>query len=180
MEKNKAIIKSDKKVNKAAIIYSVVIFIILLTFFIIFLIPKDNTWFSYEAFSTNLRVNNFLRQVVTEDFSNAFNNLYYYDKSTDVLTEISEGDAKQIWIDRMKNLSDKGTFLDDFKDVNVYSEDGYMRGTVVITLSEKGAPRIYETDLFFVKNEGIWKIGGISNEELKTSFESAISGYMPQ
>ncbi|MDF2684901.1 MAG: hypothetical protein K0S55_82 [Clostridia bacterium] len=168
----------NKKSNKITVISVIVIIILLLTAAVAFAIPKDNTWFSFEVFSTSLKVNSFLNAIIKEDYEGAFNNLYYYDKATDIPPEISEAEAKQIWVERMEKLKVKGVFLESFNNLKLHTDDSYMQGTVVITISENGAPRSYETTLFLAKSSNSWKIGGISTEELLTEFENAVSGYI--
>lgn len=144
--------------------------IIIIVFFIAFILVKDYILCYYAA-------KNFLTDIKYDNFEQAFNYVDYYDIGDDVKPEISFEKAKNIWTSRMKNLKNEGVYLIDYKDLEVYKDDGYPIGLVMIQLSENGVIKEYKCSIHFTQLTTVfkWKICDIGGP--KHIFFETVGGY---
>lgn len=123
--------------------------------------------------------NKFLQNLIQENYEQAFKYVYYYDVASDLSPKISNSKAKSIWIDRVKALKDKGTYVKGYTDLRIRLDDTYPAGTVTLIIVEEGQEKTIEMSVWFGPSYGKWKVGSIhGNSAPKTELENAISGYI--
>jgi hypothetical protein len=123
--------------------------------------------------------NKFLKSLVQENYEQAFKYVYYYDVASDLSPQISNKKAKSIWIDRVKTLKDKGTYIKGYRDLRVRLDDTYPIGTVTLTIVEQGQEKTLEMNIWFGPSYGKWKVGNLyEDSRTETELEKAVSGYI--
>jgi hypothetical protein len=121
----------------------------------------------------------FLKNLVQENYEKAFEYVHYYDDASDLPPQISNSRAKSIWIDRVKSLKDKGTYIKGYRDLNIRLDDSYPVGTVTLIVIEQGQEKAVNMDIWFGSFNGEWKVGNLyKNSSSQTDLEKAISGYI--
>lgn len=121
--------------------------------------------------------NNFLSELEQGDFDEAFEYVLYFDVASDIQPTISYENAKQIWVERVKQLKENNTYLKEYKDLTVWIDDGAPRGKVIIVVVEKGKEREYTVYLQFA-GEKIQQLYEFPQD--MTELEKAISGHVPE
>ena len=159
--------------------------ILLLAFLVtavIFFIPRDNTSFSYECWKLRWSVSSFLDDVADGDFADASESVYFLSEEGSPL--VFSEDLCKIWAKRMADLRTgvRNNYLTDFSDLSVRKENGVMTVTVLLHIDLQGMEdKFYDGlphTLTVVETEDGWKVSGITDEEVKTDFEKAISGVI--
>ncbi|WP_461204901.1 zf-HC2 domain-containing protein [Clostridium sp. DL1XJH146] len=129
----------------------------------------------------------FFKNIKEENYEEAFEYLYYYDQASDLPPNISYEDAKEIWINRIKDLKENGTYLKSYNELQVRIDDSYAIGKLELTLVENGEEKTFETSIWFGPTSDIligpiwfrtWKVGNLNDGTEKSEFEKAISGYI--
>lgn len=121
----------------------------------------------------------FFKNLVQENYEQAFEYVHYYDAASDLPPQISKSKAKSIWIDRVKALKDKGTYVKGYRDLNIRLDDSYPVGTVTLIVIEQGQEKALNMDIWFGSFNGEWKVGNLyENSSSQTDLEKAISGYI--
>jgi hypothetical protein len=123
--------------------------------------------------------NNFFQNLIQENYEQAFRYVYYYDAASDLPPQISYSKAKSIWIDRVKALKDKGTYVKEYTNLRLRSDDTYPIGTVTLTIVEQGQEKTIQMNVWFGPTYRRWKVGCIyENSEPITELEKAMSGFI--
>ncbi len=158
--------------NKSKIIIvSIFLMIVLL---IMIIIKSDYV----ENVSIKNMVVNFLGDLQNGDFESAFENVAYFDESSDLPPKISFDNGKNIWIKRVEAQKEGGTFLKDFKNVKVWTDDGYPKANATIILIENSVEKTYKITFAFFKFNEKWKVQNMYASSQQTEYEKAISGYI--
>jgi hypothetical protein len=55
-----------------------------------------------------------LENVKNQNYEEAFEHVYFFDRASDLKPEISYKDAKKEWIDRLTDLREQGIYLVDY------------------------------------------------------------------
>ena len=182
-KKNSRTSKTQKKFNKLwVLIPSFALLLALLVTGIVFFIPRDNTSFSYECFRLRFAVSGFLGDVIDGDFSEAAQSVYFV--SAEDGTPIPTTDALcAAWAKRMTALKDgiRNIYLADYTDLIVRKENGVLSATVTLDVMLQGQTDTFSKapyTLTVVETEEGWKIAALTEQELLTDFEKAISGVI--
>ncbi|WP_017381746.1 hypothetical protein [Paenisporosarcina sp. TG-14] len=103
-----------------------------------------------------------LDNVIEQNYDEAFKSVYIYDRASDLEPTISFNDAKTKWINRVKDLKEKGTYVVGYSNLRVKLDDTYPVGTVDLVIIENGEKTVKKNvDLWFAKREGNWKLGNL-------------------
>jgi hypothetical protein len=123
---------------------------------------------------------NVLDNVIEQDYEKAFESVYFYDRASDLEPTISYKDAKNKWIERVKELEEKGTYVVNYNQLRVRLNDTYPEGTVDLVIMENGEKKVKEdVRLWFGKNESGWKLGNLDyyKDDTEEDWEKALSGH---
>lgn len=123
-------------------------------------------------------INNYLNALKQKDYNEAFENVAYFDKSSDILPILDYESAKKIWTERVTRLESTGIYLKDYHSVKVWKDDGYPRGKAKILLREGNQEKLYEVSIHLAKLDGQWKVQSIYSSAELNKFEEAIRGYV--
>lgn len=126
--------------------------------------------------SNYITTRNFLNEVKQGDFERAFNYVGYYDVGDDVKPKTSYEKAKDIWTSRMIKLKQDGIYLQGYKDLVIYMDNGYPRGKVTLLLSNKGEIEEQKCTIHLSKLLNKWKIEDLYFYNSNNIFEKMISG----
>ncbi len=124
------------------------------------------------------KVVDFLEDLQNGDFESAFDNVAYFDESSDLPPKILYDNAKSIWIKRVKAQKEEGTYLKDYKDVKVWTDDGYPMATAKIILMENGTEKTYKVAFALFRFNEKWSVQNIYASSEQTEYEKAICGYI--
>jgi hypothetical protein len=120
-----------------------------------------------------------MKNLVQENYEQAFEYVCYYDVASDLPPQISYDTAKSVWVHRVKELKDKGTYVKGYKELIVRLDDTYPVGTVTLIIIDQGQEKTVKMDIWFGSSSGKWKVGNLyENSNSKTELEKAISGYI--
>ena len=122
-----------------------------------------------------------LDRLVEKNYGKAFESVYFYDEASDLDPTITYESAKSKWTKRVKELSEKGTYVVDYKNLIVKLDDSYPVGTVDLVIMENGIENVIEdVSLWFGRTEGSWKLGNLYDRNInqETAWEKALSGYV--
>lgn len=101
-----------------------------------------------------------LDNVIDQNYEEAFKSVYIYDRASDLEPTISFNDAKTKWINRVKDLKERGTYVVGYSNLRVKLDDTYPVGTVDLVIMENGEKTVKkDVSLWFAKREGNWKLG---------------------
>lgn len=132
--------------------------------------------------SASSNADQFLTDVTKGDFEKAFDYVYFFNNAYDEDVTISYEDAQKNWVNRVKKLKEEGTYIKSFQDLDIYSDDGWHRGYVILTVVENGKEQIYDNvNIAFSKKEGKWKVGILDTNEqgsIDRPWEIAYRGYV--
>lgn len=120
-----------------------------------------------------------LDNLIKQDYEKAFESVYFYDRASDLEPTISYEEAKNKWVQRVKALKESGTYVVDYKNLNVKLEDTYPEGTVDLVIVENGEEKIKENvGLWFAHGEGSWRLGNFNyrHVDIEEKWENALSG----
>lgn len=120
-----------------------------------------------------------LDNLIKQDYDKAFRSVYFYDRDSDLEPVIPYEEAKKKWIKRVTDLTEKGTYLVDYKQLRVNLEDTYPVGTVDLVMMEDGEKKVKENvKLWFGLSGDEWKLGNLDYRynEIEEKWESALSG----
>ncbi|MFC4559192.1 hypothetical protein ACFO3D_13415 [Virgibacillus kekensis] len=119
-----------------------------------------------------------LENVIDQNYEKAFESVYFYDRATDLEPVISYKDAKEEWIQRVKDLRNNGIYIVDYKRLRVVLDDTYPVGTVDLVLSMNGKKTVKENvRLWFGERDGKWKVGDL-NYNKEEQWAKLLSGRM--
>lgn len=103
-----------------------------------------------------------LNHLVAEEYNQAFEGIHYYDKAFDLDPTIGFDEAKNIWVKRMKELKEDGTYVVEYEGLRVKLDDTYPRGEVNLILMENGKQTIKKNvSLWFGYSRNGWGLGNI-------------------
>lgn len=122
-----------------------------------------------------------LDRLVEQNYGKAFESVYFYDEASDLNPTITYERAKSKWTKRVKDLSEKGTYVVDYKNLIVKLDDSYPVGTVDLIIMENGIENVIEdVRLWFGRTEGSWKLGNLYDHDVgqETAWEKALSGHV--
>lgn len=132
--------------------------------------------------SARSNVNHFLSSIIEGNYEKAFDYVYYFDHAYDEDVTIKYGDAKEVWISKVKKLKEEGTYIKSYDHLDLYTDDGYQKGYVKLTVVENGKEKVYEdVSIAFAKKDGQWKIGylhGYTEDNKEPVWGEAYSGYV--
>lgn len=121
-----------------------------------------------------------LDNVIEQDYEKAFESVYFFDKASDLEPTISFNEAKNKWINRVKDLKEQGTYVVDYSKLRVRLDDTYPVGTVDLIIMENGK-KIEKKGvrLWFAKGKGDWKLGNFDyyNGDIDEAWEEVLSGH---
>ena len=119
-----------------------------------------------------------LDNVIDENYAKAFDNVYFWDVSSDVEPTIKYEDAKYKWIKRVIDLKENGTYIIDYSSLRIRLEDTYPVGTVDLIVMENGE-KVLKKDirLWFAPKDGSWKLGNLYTNDQEELLK-ALSGSM--
>lgn len=125
----------------------------------------------------------FLTKITKGNFEAAFDYVYYFDNAYDEDVTISYEQAKQIWVSRVKQLREEGTYIKSFEDFDTRHDDGWENGYVALTVVEKGKEIIYEhVYIALNQREGKWKVANLQvlteAKDIDRDWEKAYRGYV--
>ena len=120
-----------------------------------------------------------LDNVINEDYEKAFESVYFWDAASDLEPEISYMDAKEKWINRIKELKENEIYVIEYSSLRVHLDDSYPVGTVDLIAMENGE-RVIKKDvrLWFAQNEDTWKLGNLHSINDQDKLLQALSGNM--
>jgi hypothetical protein len=120
-----------------------------------------------------------LDYLIEQDYHKAFENVYYYDKASDLNPTISYDNAKGKWTQRNIELNENGIYLSDYSNLKVDLEDTYPVGKVDIVIVENGEKKVKEdVQLWFGSTEEGWKLGNFDYYLEEEKWEKVWSGYI--
>ncbi|WP_246941969.1 hypothetical protein [Bacillus pinisoli] len=133
--------------------------------------------------SARSNTNNFLTHVTKENFEKAFDYLYYHNHASDEEVTISYKAAKEIWVNRVKQLKEEGTYIKSFEKLVMRPDDGWQNGYVKLTVVENGKEVIYDNVyIAFNQVDGKWKVISLQEDAQHKGkdqlWEIAYSGYV--
>lgn len=105
----------------------------------------------------------YLEHVINGEEEQAFDYVYYFDGFIDEEVNISHEKAKQIWVDRVQQLRQKGTYIKEYKKLSVNAHDGWVQGYVTLTIMNNGIREEHEVYIAFQRKEGAWKVAGLQS-----------------
>jgi hypothetical protein len=120
-----------------------------------------------------------LENVINQNYEEAFEHVYFFDRASDLEPEISYKDAKKEWIDRLTDLREQGIYLLDYHHLRVHLDDHYPIGYVDLVFMENGEKKMKEdVGLWFAPRENKWKLGDFNyyKEDSEEEWEHALSG----
>lgn len=147
----------------------------------VFLIPRDNTSFSYECWQLRGTLSDFLDHLCEKDFAAAAETVCFISEEDGSVLQ-SDSALRALWAKRMQDLGSgvSNTYLKSYEDLSVRKENGEMIVTVSLQVMRQGFPDTFYQNaphrIFVVCTDGAWKFVGISDAELQTDFEKCISG----
>ncbi len=135
---------------------------------------------SLSVFQTRQVAGEFLNNLAEQDFANAFEQVAFFDKSSDLEPQISYDEAKEIWLNRVEKLQQEGTYIVSFHDLNTWTDDTYPKGEVQIQVAESNNTQSYRASIHFFKQKGKWMVQSINIEgnNKQVSLEKALSGFV--
>lgn len=122
-----------------------------------------------------------LDNVINQNYEEAFESVYFFDRESDSEPTISYEDAKKKWIKRVTDLREKGVYLVDYNQLRVRLDDTYPRGSVDLVIIENGEKKIKEdVDLWFAPREDKWKLGNFNyhSDDIEEEWENTLSGNL--
>lgn len=132
-----------------------------------------------ENFMVKQAATRVLDNVIESNYDKAFENVYYFDRASDLEPTISYKDAKNQWIERIEKLEQNGIYIKDYSNLRVWQDDGYPRGKVNLTIMKNGEEIQRDSiNIWFAKNDEDWKLGGFEDfsNDLQEAWELALSG----
>ncbi len=118
-----------------------------------------------------------LDNVINQDYGDAFESVYFFDKASDLKPTIPHEDAKKKWVERVTDLREQGVYLVDYNHLRVRLDDSYPKGTVDLVFMENGKKEIKEdVSLWFGSRDGTWKLGDFHYHKNDEDWEEALSG----
>ncbi len=135
--------------------------LIIVVLALVIIIGATFAFSNHSLISNYITARKFLNEVKQGDFARAFHYVDYYDVGDDVKPKTSYEKAKDIWTSRMIKLKQDGIYLQDYKDLVVYMDDGYPEGKVTLLLSNKGKIEEQKCNIHFSKLLNKWKIEGL-------------------
>ena len=109
---------------------AVILFIVILA---IFYLPE-----MIDRYQTKKVAKEVLNPLVAQEFDQAFEEIHYYDKAFDLEATIAYKEAMNIWVKRVKELKEDGTYIVDYDRLRVKLDDMYPEGEVDLILMENG------------------------------------------
>ncbi len=91
-------------------------------------------------------------------FAKAFHYVGYFDEASDWLPKITFEKAQQIWVNRVKELKEQGTYLAKVKQIRVYIDDGYPQGMADVVIINDGNPINLTEWIAFGRLNNKWKV----------------------
>lgn len=110
------------------------------------------------SISNYFTARSFLNEITEGNFEKAFSFVDFYDVGDDLKPETSYEKAKEIWTSRMIKLKQDNIYLQGYKGLAVYMDNGYPSGTVTLLLSNKSKIEEQKCSIHFTKLTGKWKI----------------------
>src|SRR5690606_32692671 len=95
-----------------------------------------------------------LNELIQGNWEHAFEYVNYHDGPVDEDVHIAYEEAKAIWVNRVKELQLRGTFLKDYSNLQIRMDDGWAQGNAVVTLVENGEEKRLELHIGFQKVDG--------------------------
>ena len=147
---------------------------------VVFFIPRDNTSFSFECFRLRWAVSGFLKDVISEDYEDAFDRVYC--TAEDGFPADSGEDLRKIWVSRVSSLRSgtDNTYIEDYSGLKVRKENGTFTVTVTLKVIRQGMndPFYAKGSVLTVVYDDGWKISSVSEytPDLQTPLEKALSG----
>jgi hypothetical protein len=120
-----------------------------------------------------------LDNVIDQNYDEAFESVYFYDKASDLEPIISYEEGKKKWIQRVKDLAEQGIYLVDYKKLRVGLDDTYPVGTVDLVFMENGEKKVKKgVQLWFAERDNKWKLGNLNYryDDIEEEWEHALSG----
>ncbi|WP_175987360.1 hypothetical protein [Bacillus sp. Marseille-Q1617] len=120
-----------------------------------------------------------LENVINQNYNEAFDHVYFFDRASDLEPEISFENAKKEWTDRLTGLRERGIYLVDYKRLRIYLDDQYPEGKVDLVFMENGEKKVKkDVGLWFASREDKWKLGDFYYHQntVKEEWEDALSG----
>jgi hypothetical protein len=137
---------------------------------------------SLSKIQTYQAANTFLTHMTAGEFNQAFDQLAYFDKASDLEPVITYDDAKLLWVKRVNSLFKEGTYIQTYDNLRTWTDDTYPNGEVRLTVVENGAEKTFLINIHFSKQKSKWKVQslhGYENGKI-AELEKAISGYVGQ
>lgn len=146
---------------------------ILILFVILFVILLSSNTIS--AIKINCSIKSFFNEVRNNNYKKAFEKVAYYNMYSDQLSVTDYKTAENIWTNKIDKIKNNGIFLYDYKNIRVWYDDGYPRGTADIFLKEQNIIKLYNVKIYLKQTDGHWKITDIYFP-CDHLYEKAISG----
>ena len=120
------------------------------------------------------------QNLIEQNYEKAFESIYYFDRASGE-PNITYEEAKSKWVQRVKELKEKGVYLIDYHNLSLSTADRYeVVGTVDLVFIENGKEsEKRDVQLRFFKKEGKWKLGLFSfyDAKLGEEWDSILSGF---
>jgi hypothetical protein len=127
--------------------------------------------------SNYLTARNFLNGIIEGNFEKAFSFVDYYDVGDDLKPITSYEKAKDIWVSKMIKLKKDNIYLQEYKYLKVYMDNGYPEGEVILFISNNGRIEEQKCSIHFSKLTDKWKIEDLHIYNHSSHvFEKAVSG----
>ena len=156
---------------------AVIFFILLLA---AFYFPEMN-----DRYQTKRVAKDVLNHLVAQEFDQAFEGIHYYDRTTDLEATITYKEAQNIWVKRLKELKEDGTYIVGHDGLRVKLDDTYPEGKVDLILMENGKQTVKKNVyLWFHYSKNGWGLGnfqyysGDHNYDEIEEWEKALSGHI--
>lgn len=152
-----------------------IVTITILLVLVVFILAGD---FISNQIKTRLAAKNFLQNLTEGNFDKTFEYVSYFDHASDFEPEISYDKAKNSWVKRVQQLKARGVYVKSYRNLKIWSDDGYPRGRVILTIIQSGNQVEREVNIHFNSLKKKWKVQNIypSSGADQSELEKAISG----
>ena len=143
-----------------------------------FYLPEMN-----DRYQTKRVAKDVLNHLVAQEFDQAFEGIHYYDKAFDLEATITYKEAQHIWVKRLKELKEDGTYIVDYDGLRVKLDDTYPEGEVDLILMENGKQTVKKNVYFwFGYSKNGWGLGNFQyysgDYDQIEKWEEALSGHI--
>ena len=124
-------------------------------------------------------------RIMAASFFSNLKNGHFQDASNDVYysSQFNLGsdmrNANELWVNRVQDLKNRGTYIQNYQDLKVFHDDGEAVGKVTLSIMENGKSSNYSVIFYFngnISNYGIARFEQVFDPGQTSEWQSAISG----